>query len=132
MRKIRSVDTGPERQFRKSLWARGIRYRKNVKRLPGNPDICIPRQRIAIFVDGEFWHGFDWQNKKPRMKANSDYWIPKIERTIERDRENTRCLEDAGWTVVRFWERDIKHKPTECLERVLALLRTEGTGHEKA
>lgn len=130
MQRIRSVDTKPEIQFRKSLWAKGVRYRKNNKRLPGNPDICISKQKIAIFIDGEFWHGFDWENKKRKIKANCDYWIPKIEKNIERDKKYKMLLENDGWTVLRFWEREIKKKPTECLEIVLALLNSEGKANE--
>ena len=130
MQKIRSIDTKPEIQFRKSLWAKGVRYRKNNRRLPGNPDICISKQRIAIFIDGEFWHGFDWENKKQKIKANSDYWIPKIERNIERDKKHKMLLENDGWTVLRFWEREIKKKPTECLEIVLALVNSESKDNE--
>lgn len=130
MQKIRSINTRPEIDFRKSLWARGIRYRKNNGSLPGKPDISISKHRIVIFIDGEFWHGFDWENKKPKIKANRDYWIPKIQKNIERDKRNTQLLENNGWTVLRFWESEIKKKPTECLEKVLALLNLEGSANE--
>ena len=132
MRKIRSVNTKPELLFRKLLWANGIRYRKNNVNLPGKPDISINKYRVAIFVDGEFWHGFDWDNKINKIKANRDYWIPKIERNIERDKNNKQLLENDGWTVLRFWESEIKKKPAECLEKVLALLNMEGLDNENA
>ena len=130
MQKIRSINTKPETLFRKSLWAKGIRYIKNNRKLPGKPDISISKQKIAIFIDGEFWHGFDWENKKQKIKANRDYWIPKIEKNIERDRNYKILLENDGWIVLRFWESEIKKKPTECLERVLALMNSEGKNNE--
>lgn len=130
MQKIRSIDTKPETLFRKSLWAKGIRYKKNNRKLPGKPDISISKQKIAIFIDGEFWHGFDWENKKQKIKANRDYWIPKIEKNIERDRNYKILLENDGWTVLRLWESEIKKKPSECLERVSALINSEGKDNE--
>lgn len=130
MQKIRSINTKPEVFFRKLLWAEGIRYRKNNTELPGKPDISISKKKIVIFIDGEFWHGFDWENKKSKIKANRDYWIPKIERNIERDRKNKQLLENNGWIVLRFWESDIKKNPTECLERVLALIKAGSSRDE--
>ena len=131
MKKIRSIDTNPEANFRKLLWAEGVRYRKNNRKLPGKPDISIKRQRIAVFIDGEFWHGYDWENKKQKIKANRDYWIPKIEKNIERDSKNKILLEADGWTVVRFWESEIKKRPTECVKEVLALIERKGPMDEK-
>ena len=119
MQKIKSTNTKPEVLFRKSLWANGIRYRKNNSKLPGKPDISISKYRMAIFIDGEFWHGFEWEKKKERIKAHRDYWIPKIERTMERDRNNNLLLERDGWVVFRFWESDIKKNTEECLNKVL-------------
>lgn len=122
MQKIRSINTKPEITFRKSLWAIGIRYRKNNAKLPGKPDITILKHKIAVFIDGEFWHGFDWKNKKNKIKANRDYWIPKIERNMQRDRNNKLLLGKDGWKVLRFWEAEIKKKPEECLRKVLKLV----------
>lgn len=122
MKKIRSTNTTPEVLFRKSLWAMGIRFRKNNQKIPGKPDISIPKHKIAVFIDGEFWHGYDWDRKKGKINANRDYWIPKIERNIERDKRNTMLLEKEGWTVVRFWEAEIKKNLSECLIKVLMLI----------
>lgn len=80
MSKIKGKDTKPEILFRKSLWASGVRYRINVSGLPGKPDIVIEKKKIVIFIDGEFWHGYKWQEKKPKIKSNRDYWIAKIEK----------------------------------------------------
>lgn len=115
MRKIKSHNTKPEQILRKALWAKGIRYRKNHPDLPGKPDIYISRFKIAIFVDGEFWHGYNWEKKKKRLKANRDYWIPKIERTMERDRKNNKKLKHEGITVLRFWASDVEKNLSDCL-----------------
>ena len=130
MQKIRSINTKPEVLFRKLLWTNSIRYRKNNNNLPGKPDVSISKRKIAIFIDGEFWHGFDWENKKQKIKANRDYWIPKIERNIERDKHNRLLLENNGWTVLRFWESEIKKNPMKCLERVLALINFKGSDND--
>ena len=103
MRAIRSKDTTIELALRKALWQRGIRYRKNYKGLLGKPDIVITKYRIAVFCDSDFWHGYDWENRKARIKSNQDYWIPKIERNMKRDREVTATLVEQGWIVLRFW-----------------------------
>lgn len=94
MKKIPSKNTKPELIFRKELWRRGYRYRINDKKLPGSPDIVFKKMKTAIFIDGEFWHGFNWQEKKKKIKANRGYWIPKIERNIERDERNNKELAD--------------------------------------
>lgn len=122
MQKIKSTDTKPEVALRKLLWSRGVRYRKNNEGLLGKPDICILKQKIAIFIDGEFWHGFDWKNKKQKIKTNREYWIPKIEKNIERDKKIKLILENEGWTVLRIWESEIKKNPAECLRKVLVLV----------
>ncbi|MCM1305023.1 MAG: very short patch repair endonuclease [Lachnospiraceae bacterium] len=117
MSRIKGKDTGIEVALRKALWAKGYRYRKNCRDLPGRPDIVLPKYRIAIFCDGEFFHGKDWEILKPRLAAgkNPDYWIPKIERNIERDREKEQELFFADWTVIRFWGKDILKKTDECV-----------------
>ena len=118
MQRIRSVDTKGEVILRKALWKNGYRYRKNYKKLPGSPDIALTKQKIAIFCDGEFFHGKDWetQRKKVLKSNNAEYWISKIERNIERDREVNQMLTGMGWTVLRFWSKDIISNPDECIE----------------
>ncbi|NRA50137.1 MAG: very short patch repair endonuclease [Phaeodactylibacter sp.] len=115
MSKIRSKDTKSELQLRKALWAKGYRYRKNVKSLPGSPDIAIKKYKVAVFIDGEFWHGYNWERKRKTIKRNRAYWIPKIERNIARDRSNTKQLQDMGWLVLRFWEQRLKKEFDTCL-----------------
>jgi len=115
MSRIRSKDTKAEVRLRKALWARGYRYRKNVKSLPGSPDIAIKKYKVAVFIDGEFWHGYNWEEKRQTIKRNRAYWIPKIERNMERDRENTLKLQEKGWLVLRFWEQRLKKEFNVCL-----------------
>lgn len=118
MRAIRSKDTTIELALRKALWQRGIRYRKNYKGLIGKPDIVITKYRIAVFCDSDFWHGYDWENRKARIKSNQDYWIPKIERNMKCDREVTATLVEQGWIVLRFWEHTIRKELEECVEDI--------------
>ena len=118
MQAIRSKDTRIELALRNALWHKGIRYRKNYKGLPGKPDIAITKYRIAVFCDSDFWHGYDWENRNQRIKSNREYWIPKIERNMQRDREVTAALEDSGWLVLRFWEFQIKKELDTCVEAV--------------
>ena len=118
MQAIKSKDTSIELSLRKALWKEGIRYLKNYRELPGKPDIVITKHRIAIFCDSDFWHGYDWENRNQRIKSNRDYWIPKIERNMERDIAVTLQLQAAGWTVLRFWEWQIKKHLSECVEAV--------------
>lgn len=118
MRAIRSKDTTIELALRKALWQRGIRYRKNYKGLMGKPDIVITKYRIAVFCDSDFWHGYDWENRKVRIKSNQDYWIPKIERNMKRDREVTEVLVEQGWIILRFWEHTIRKELEECVNDI--------------
>jgi DNA mismatch endonuclease (patch repair protein) len=108
MAKIRGKNTKSEILLRKALWGLGIRYRKNDPRLPGKPDIVIQKYRLVIFIDGEFWHGYNWEKKKPTIKSNPEFWIAKIERNMQRDRLNNQLLLEKGWYVLRFWDQEIK------------------------
>lgn len=120
MQHIKSHDTKIEILLRKALWKRGIRYRKNLRYLPGKPDIAITRYKIAIFCDGEFFHGKDWEVLKPRLEKgnNCEFWISKISRNRERDDEVNKRLLFMGWTVIRFWGTDIKKNTDECVKVV--------------
>lgn len=115
MSHIHGKDTKPELKLRKALWHKGIRYRKNVRTLPGIPDIVIMRCKIAIFVDGDFWHGREIE----RIKSNRDYWIPKLKRNQARDKEVNDQLTERGWLVLRFWESDLKKDFDKCVKRIL-------------
>jgi DNA mismatch endonuclease (patch repair protein) len=118
MSRVKSKNTSIEVSMRKALWHGGIRYRKNYPLLPGTPDIAITKYRIAVFCDGEFWHGKDWAVKKTKIHNNREYWIAKIERNMGRDNEVNRRLKSAGWTVLRFWGSDIKKNISGCIEDV--------------
>ena len=111
-----------ETTLAKALWHEGYRYRRNYKKLPGSPDIAITKYKVAIFVDGEFWHGQDWENRKAKLKSNREYWIEKIEENIARDERNDSLLSEAGWTVYHFWEKDVLKNPDYCVETVLAAI----------
>lgn len=111
-----------ETMLAKLLWHSGIRYRYNYKKLPGSPDIAITKHHIAIFIDGEFWHGKDWEKRKNRLKSNRDYWIEKIEENIARDQRVDQELFLMGWSVVRFWEKDVKKHPEDCASVVIGMI----------
>lgn len=118
MQHIRAIDTKIEVRLRKALWDKGYRYRKNFKELPGKPDIALTKYKIAIFCDGEFFHGKDWEILKPRLEKsnNSEFWINKISRNRQRDDEVNKKLLFMGWTVIRFWGEDILHNTDECVK----------------
>ena len=122
MSRIKSSDTAIETCLRKALWREGIRYRKNYKLLPGKPDIAITKYRIAIFCDGEFWHGKGWDSKQLDIRTNRDFWIAKIERNMERDSETDKLLQYMGWTVLRFWGKDIEKNVAACVEDVKGVI----------
>ena len=123
MQAVKSKDTKIEVLLRKAIWARGIRYQKNVKDVFGKPDICFKGKKIAVFCDSEFWHGYNWQEKKNEIKSHRDFWIPKIERNIERDKEVDAVLEAEGWIVLRFWGSEIKKNVDACVDLIVATLK---------
>lgn len=118
MQHVRNKDSEIELLLRKELWRRGLRYRKNVKSVMGCPDIVFQSLRIAVFCDSEFWHGYDWDRRRSDIKSNRDFWIKKIERNISRDKEVNEALESDGWTVLRFWGREIKKELSCCADTI--------------
>lgn len=118
MQHIRAKDTKIEETLRKALWKRGYRYRKNYKNVPGKPDIVFTKYKIAVFCDGEFFHGKDWEVLKSRLERgnNSEYWINKISRNIQRDELINKELLFMGWTVIRFWGKEILKNTDECVK----------------
>jgi DNA mismatch endonuclease (patch repair protein) len=120
MQHIKAKDTVIELLLRKALWKKGIRYRKNYADLPGKPDIALTKYKIAIFCDGEFFHGKDWDELKEKLDKsdNGKFWINKIERNMKRDNEVNKALLFLGWTVLRFWGTDIKKQTDECVRVV--------------
>ena len=117
MQHIRSKDTSIEIKLRNALWHEGIRYRKNYKKVPGKPDIAITKYKIAVFCDSSFWHGRDFDTKKP-VDTNYEYWDKKIHRNMEWDQEVNQQLKAMGWTVLRFWDVEINKHLDECVKTV--------------
>ena len=123
MKQVKNKDSKIEILLRKELWNRGLRYRKNVKNILGKPDLAFIGKKIAIFCDSEFWHGYDWENRKKDFKSHQDFWIPKIERNIARDKEVTEMLQQQGWIVLRFWGKEIQSDVSRCADIIEASLR---------
>lgn len=124
MKNIKSSNTKIEVVLRKALWHKGIHYRKNYKELPGKPDIVLTKYKIAIFCDGEFFHGYNWRVQKQRLEKsnNSEYWIKKISRNMERDYEVDKELSALGWTVVHFWGKYVLKHTDECVKYIEELI----------
>ena len=118
MRSNKSKDTKPEIMLRQELWRRGLRYRKNYKYLSGKPDIVFLGAKIAVFVDGRMWHGYDWEHQKNDFKSNRDYWIPKIEDNRERDFKVMQDLIELDWLVLRFWDFEVKQDVSACADKI--------------
>lgn len=127
MSAVKSKDTRPEIKLRKALWQKKHRYRVNYKKLPGKPDIVFTKYKVAVFCDGDFWHGHNWalrgmSSLDEELERYSDYWKSKILRNIERDRENDQALMALGWTVVRIWESEIKKDVDDCVKTIEEVL----------
>lgn len=116
MRQVKNKDSKIELALRKVLYVRGIHYRKNVTSILGKPDIAFIGLKIAVFCDSEFWHGYNWDVRKNDFKTNREFWIPKIERNMSRDKEVTAQLESEGWVVIRFWGKEILADPDRCAQ----------------
>ena len=125
MSHIRSTNSKPEEIIRKYLFSKGFRYRKNVRTLPGCPDIVLPRYHTVILVNGCFWHKHDC-GRFVWPSSNTEYWIPKINRNVERDRQNHKKLIDMGWKVLIIWECELKKNVREDrLERLIKKIKGE-------
>ena len=120
MQSNKATGTKPELLLAKTLFARGHRYRKNDKTVFGKPDLTFKKIKLAIFVDGEFWHGKDWETKKVKIRTNTEFWHKKIERNMERDKEVNEKLKDEGWTVLRFWDKEVIKELESCVGKVEA------------
>ena len=128
MSKVKLKNGKAETILAKRLWHEGYRYRRNYKKLPGSPDIAITTYRVAVFVDGEFWHGENWEVRKARLQKNRAYWIEKIEENMVRDRRVDEQLREMGWTPVHFWEKQVLRHTDDCLAAVLVLLTAHDAG----
>lgn len=118
MKAIRSKNTKMEVLLAKSLWSKGIRYRKNDRTVYGTPDLTIKKYKIAIFVDSEYFHGKDWDTEKYRIKTNRDFWWRKIEENIKRDKIVNNALVENEWKVLRFWSQEIRKKLDICIDQI--------------
>ena len=125
MKQVKSKNSGIELILRKILWDRGLRYQKNPQNVYGKPDIVFKGRKVAVFCDGEFWHGFDWKHKQKELKTNRKFWISKIERNMKRDQEVNETLISSGWHVLRFWGREIKKNPQECAQLIEKVIKNE-------
>lgn len=121
MSSIPSKDTKVEWILRSRLWKEGLRYRTHKKELPGKPDIIFSKEKIAVFIDGDFWHGWGWKELKPKLK--NDYWREKIKKNMERDNKTNKELRKNGWDVLRIWEHELRNNPEECVLRVKEALK---------
>ena len=118
MKAVKSKDSKIEVKLRKALWREGLRYRKHYSKIPGKPDIVFIGKKVAVFCDSEFWHGKNWEERQNDFKSNKEFWINKIERNIQRDKEVNKMLNDRGWKVIRFWGSEIKNDIDECVKTV--------------
>lgn len=118
MQQVKCKDSEIELLLRNALKQKGLRYRKNVKSVFGHPDIAFVGKKVAVFCDSEFWHGYDWERRKEDFKVRQDFWIPKIERNMQRDKEVTEKLEAEGWIVLRFWGKEIKTDAASCADKI--------------
>ena len=123
MHRVKNKDSEIELSLRRELWKRNIRYRKNAASVFGKPDIAFIGKRIAVFVDSEFWHGYAWEERKKDFKSNREFWIPKIERNIQRDAEVNTYLKNEGWIVLRFWGKEIKETVSVCADIIEKVYR---------
>ena len=127
MQAIKSKGTKAEVALGKALWAAGHRYRKNNKKVFGRPDFTFSKQKVAIFVDGEYFHGHCWETEKYRIKTNREFWWKKIEGNIERDILVNHTLLEDGWTVLRFWTNEVKKNLSFCVQKIQAELANKNS-----
>ena len=128
------ANTRCEALLRRELWRRGLRYRLTPRALPGRPDIVFTKDRIAVFCDGDFWHGRDLTMRLAKLSQghNAPYWLAKVQRNVERDRQQAEALEASGWIVLRFWETDILRNAADIAENVAGVLASrQAVGREE-
>lgn len=123
MSRIKGKQTSIEVALSKALWHRGLRLRKNQRGIYGHPDLSNKRLKVAIFTDGDFWHGFDWEERRDSIKSNRSYWIPKIEKNMDKDTEVNRELLAKGWLVIRVWEHEIKKDIAGTADMIYRLIK---------
>lgn len=127
MSQIRAQDTSIEVKVRKYLFSQGFRYRKNVKGLPGKPDIVLPKYRTVVFIHGCFWHRHENCKRATTPKSRLDYWLPKFDRNVQNDRKHREELEKAGWNVVTIWECEVNKSFDETMEKLTSSIRNNAS-----
>lgn len=125
MQAVKNKDSKIEIALRKELWKRGLRYQKNVTTIFGKPDLVFKGKKVAVFCDSEFWHGYNWEERKKDFKSHQEFWIPKIERNMQRDIEVNEELQKQGWKVLRFWGNEIKKNVSSCADIIEQAVRGE-------
>ena len=128
MSQIKGKNTKPEKLLKKALWLAGVRYKTPKKPLFGKPDISLKKYKLVIFVDGAFWHGYDWENRKHAIKSNQEFWIAKIERNMQRDQEVNDYYQSKGWTILRFWDFEVKRELGGCLKSISNFISINNSG----
>ena len=123
MSAIRGKNTGIEKALRKALTEKGVRYRLYSSKVFGHPDLCLPRLKIAIFCDSEFWHGYHFEENEAKIKTNRDYWIPKIKANIARDKVVNATLAGEGYTVLRYWGHEIETNLDAVVSSILETIK---------
>ena len=126
MSRIRGKDTSIEVKLRKALYEKGCRYRCNSKYIFGHPDISVKGVKVVVFCDSEFWHGKDFEENEKKIQSNRDYWIPKIKRNIERDKEVNEKLTQEGYLIFRYWGGEIQKNLDKCVTKILEGLSSRG------
>ena len=126
MSRIRGKDTSIEVKLRKALYEKGCRYRCNSKYIFGHPDISFKGVKVVVFCDSEFWHGKDFEENEKKIQSNRDYWIPKIKRNIERDKEVNEKLTQEGYMIFRYWGGEIQKNLDKCVTEILKGLNSRG------
>ena len=124
MQAVKNKDSKIEIMLRKALYHKGYRYRKHSADVFGKPDLVFTKEKVAVFCDSEFWHGHDWENRKADLKSNQDFWIPKIERNMARDKEVTAHLESEGYAVLRYWGKRIKSDLDSVVAEIEGVLKS--------
>ncbi len=119
MSRVKNKDTDLECKVRSALHKRGYRFRKHVKTLPGSPDVVFPKQKVAVFIDGDFWHGYKFYTWEDKV---GEFWKNKIRKNRERDRKNFRALRHRGWNVIRLWQHDIERDNEKCVVKIIAVV----------
>ena len=123
MKAVKNKGSMIETMLQIELWHRGLKYRKNVKTVYVKPDIAFIGKKVAVFCDSEFFHGYDWENKNKEIKSNRDFWIPKIEKNMARDKAVTEKLKSDGWIVLRFWGNEIKRNLSQCADKIESVVK---------